>query len=123
MENVVSRPEWSRPESVELKADFDAGRLDAEVDAFGVQELQFKDVNGINIALSDDKPDLRVGANKNPPEAAFPITKGNTSLKEALDTGIISQREDGTIGKLLTDAGLSKGLAKVAAKQYVVPAS
>ncbi|MET3810942.1 ABC transporter substrate-binding protein [Arthrobacter sp. UYEF3] len=111
------------PSSVELKADFDAGRLDAEVDAFGVQELQFKDVKGLTIALSDDKPDLRVAAQKNPPEAAFPITKGNTSLKEAVDTGIISQRKDGTIGKLLTDAGLSEVLSKVAAKQYAVPAS
>ncbi|MHA7224249.1 substrate-binding periplasmic protein [Arthrobacter sp. RHLT1-20] len=111
------------PSSVELKADFDAGRLDAEVDAFGVQVLQFKDVPGVTVALSNDKPDLRVGANKNPPEAAFPITKGNSSLKEALDTGIIAQREDGTIGKLLTDAGLSEGLVKVAAEQYVVPAS
>lgn len=111
------------PSSVELKADFDAGRLDADVDAYGVQVLQFKDAKGLTIALSNEKPDPRVGAIKNAPEAAFPITKGNSSLKEALDTGIVAQREDGTIAKLLTGAGLSEGLGKVAAKQYVVPAS
>ena len=111
------------PSSVELKADFDAGRLDADVDAYGVQVLQFKDVQGVTVALSNEKPDPRVAAIKNAPEAAFPITKGNTSLKEALDAGIVAQREDGTIAKLLTDAGLSEGLGKVAAKQYVVPAS
>lgn len=111
------------PSSVELKADFDAGRLDADVDAYGVQVLQFKGADGVTVALSNDKPDPRVDAIKNAPEAAFPITKGNTSLKEALDAGIIAQREDGTITKLLTDAGLSEGLGKVAEKQYVVPAS
>ena len=111
------------PSSVELKADFDAGRLVADVDAYGVQVLQFKDAKGVTIALSNEKPDPRVGAIKNAPEAAFPITKGNSSLKEALDAGIVAQREDGTIAKLLTGAGLSEGLGKVAAKQYVVPAS
>lgn len=111
------------PSSVELKADFDAGRLDADVDAYGVQVLQFKDAQGVTVALSNEKPDPRVGAIKNAPEAAFPITKGNTSLKEALDAGIVVQREDGTIAKLLIDAGLSEGLGKVAAEQYVVPAS
>lgn len=111
------------PSSVELKADFDAGRLDADVDAYGVQVLQFKGAEGVTVALSNEKPDSRVGAIRNAPEAAFPITKGNTSLKEALDAGIVAQREDGTIAKLLTDAGLSDSLGKVAAEQYVVPAS
>ncbi|WP_115786873.1 substrate-binding periplasmic protein [Arthrobacter silvisoli] len=111
------------PSSVELKADFDAGRLDADVDAYGVQVLQFKDAAGVKVALANEKPDSRVGAITQAPEAAFPMTKGNASLKEALDAGIQSQREDGTIAKLLTDAGLSEGLGKVAGKQYVVPAS
>ena len=111
------------PSSVELKADFDAGRLDADVDAYGVQVLQFKGVQGVTVALSNEKPDPRVGAIKNAPEAAFPLTKGNSSLKEALDAGIVAQRGDGTIAKLLTDAGLSESLGKVAEKQYVVPAS
>ncbi|WP_427134198.1 substrate-binding periplasmic protein [Pseudarthrobacter sp. S9] len=111
------------PSSVELKADFDAGRLDADVDAYGVQVLQFKGAAGITVALSNEKPDPRVRAIANAPEAAFPMTKGNTSLREALDAGITAQRADGTITKLLTDAGLSEGLGNVAPKQYVVPAS
>lgn len=111
------------PSSVELKADFDAGRLDADVDAYGVQVLQFKDAAGVTVALSNEKPDPRVGAITQAPEAAFPMTKGNTSLKEALDAGIKEQHADGTITKLLKDAGLSEGLGKVAEKQYVVPAS
>ncbi|MET3809138.1 ABC transporter substrate-binding protein [Arthrobacter sp. UYEF3] len=111
------------PSSVELKADFDAGRLDADVDAYGVQVLQFKGVAGVKVALANEKPDARVGAIAHAPEAAFPMTKGNKSLQTALDDGIKAQRADGTITKLLTDAGLSEGLGKVADKQYVVPAS
>lgn len=111
------------PSSVELKADFDAGRLDADVDAYGVQVLQFKDAAGVKVALANENPDPRVGAIANAPEAAFPMTKGNKSLGEALDAGITAQRTDGTITKLLTDAGLSAGLGKVASTQYVVPAS
>ncbi|MBB6405589.1 ABC transporter substrate-binding protein [Arthrobacter sp. AZCC_0090] len=111
------------PSSVELKADFDAGRLDADVDAYGVQVLQFKGASGVKVALANEKPDARVGAIAHAPEAAFPMTKGNKSLQDALNAGISSQRADGTITKLLTDAGLSEGLGKVADKQYVVPAS
>ena len=44
------------PSSVELKADFDAGRLDADVDAYGVQVLQFKGADGVSVALSNEKP-------------------------------------------------------------------
>jgi len=111
------------PSSVELKADFDAGRLDADVDAYGVQVLQFKGAAGVKVALANEKPDARVGAIAHAPEAAFPMTKGNKSLEDALNAGITSQRADGTIAKLLTDAGLSEGLGKVAEKQYIVPAS
>jgi polar amino acid transport system substrate-binding protein len=111
------------PSSVELKADFDAGRLDADVDAYGVQVLQFKGAAGVKVSLANEKPDARVGAIAHAPEAAFPMTKGNTSLQEALDAGITAPRADGTITKLLTGAGLSEGLGKVAEKQYVVPAS
>lgn len=111
------------PSSVELKADFDAGRLDADVDAYGVQVLQFKGASGVKVALANEKPDPRVGAIAHAPEAAFPMTKGNKSLQDALNAGISAQRADGTIAKLLTDAGLSEGLGKVAEKQYVVPVS
>ncbi|MCH6468875.1 substrate-binding periplasmic protein [Sinomonas terrae] len=111
------------PSSVELKADFDAGRIQGDVDAYGVQVLQFKGVQGVTVSLANDKPDPRVGAITHAPEAAFPLTKGNTSLKQALDDGILAQRRDGTITKLLTDAGLSAGLGKVGAQQYVVPSS
>jgi polar amino acid transport system substrate-binding protein len=111
------------PSSVELKADFDAGRLDADVDAYGVLVPQFKDVKDVQVFLANENPDPRVQAIVQAPEAAFPYTKGNTSLGQALSEGIESQRKDGTITTLITDAGLSPKLADVGQKQYVVPAS
>lgn len=109
------------PSSVELKADFDAGRLAVDVDAYGVQVGQFKDSPGVKVALANDKPDPRVQAIVESPEAAFPLTKGNTSLKTALSEDIEQQRKDGTIADLLTAAGLKASLGKVGATQYVVP--
>ncbi|MCI1674306.1 MAG: ABC transporter substrate-binding protein [Bifidobacterium tibiigranuli] len=111
------------PSSVELKADFDAGRLDAAIDAYGTQVPQFKGDSSVKVVLANEHPDKRVKATVQSPEAAFPFTKGNESLGKALDAGITSMHSDGTIKKLITGAGLSDGLAKVADKQYVVPLS
>lgn len=110
------------PSSVELKADFDAGRLVGDFEAYGVAATQFKGVQGVTVALGPEKPDQRVVATIKSPEDAFPLTKGNTSLQTALSDGIKAQHEDGTIAKLLKDAGLTEGLGKVGDTQYVVPA-
>lgn len=109
------------PSSVELKADYDAGRLGAAVDAYGVQVLQFPEGSGTSVNLANAKPDPRVQAIVQAPEAAFPLTKGNASLKTAASEDIVGMRADGTIGKLLTAAGLDESLGKVSATQYVVP--
>ena len=111
------------PSSVELKADFDAGRIDVAIDAYGTQVVQFKDNDKVQVALANEHPDDRVPTIVHAPEAAFPYTKGNTTLGQALSDGIKEQREDGTIKKLLTDQGLSEKLAAVSDKQYVVPLS
>lgn len=109
------------PSSVELKADFDAGRVDVAIDAYGTQVVQFKGKDSIQVALANEHPDSRVPTIVHAPEAAFPYTKGNTSLGKALSDGIKEQREDGTIKKLLDEQGLSEKLAAVSEKQYVVP--
>ncbi|WP_248579877.1 transporter substrate-binding domain-containing protein [Nocardioides sp. InS609-2] len=109
------------PSSVELKADFDAGRVDAAVDAYGVQVPQFKDDSDIKVFLANETPDDRVQAIVKAPEAAFPMTKGNTALQRALSDGIEEQRDAGTIKDLLKKAGLSESLGEVGATQYVVP--
>lgn len=111
------------PSSVELKADFDAGRLDAALDAYATQTVQYKGDKSVTVNLVQQNPDKRVRATVQAPEAAFPLTKGNSSLKSALDADIDTMRKDGTIKNLLKNAGLTTALAKLPAKQYVVPAN
>jgi polar amino acid transport system substrate-binding protein len=113
----------SYPSTVELKSDFDAGRLVASFETYAVAAIQFKDVERVTVSLIEEEPSERMGALAVPAEDAFPITKGNTSLQTALSDGIKAQHEDGTIAKLLTDVGLSGDLAKVGSEQYAVPAS
>lgn len=111
------------PSSVELKADFDAGRLTTLIDAYGTAVAEFPDDSSVTVALANKTPDSRVKALDPAPEAAFPLTKGNASLKSALSEDIEAMRADGTIAKLLTDAGLDADLGKVQSTQYIVPAS
>jgi len=111
------------PSSVELKADFDAGRLTTLVDAYGTAVAEFSGDSSVKVALANKTPDPRVKALSPAPEAAFPLTKGNSSLKTALSDDIEALRADGTISKLLTDAGLDAGLGDVQKTQYIVPAS
>lgn len=113
------------PSSVELKADFDAGRLDVAVDAYGVAVPAYKDSSGVTVELANSNPDPRVEAIVKAPQAAFPLTKGNTSLNGAVSGTIDQLRKDGQIKTWLKDAGLSEDLAgtdKELAEVYSVPA-
>lgn len=99
------------PSSVQLKADFDAGRIDADVDAYGVLVPMFKDSSDVKVELANSKPDERVKAIVEAPQAAFPLTKDNESLKKAVSEDIDKMRKDGDIKKWLKEAGLSEDLA------------
>lgn len=114
------------PSSVELKADFDAGRLDAALDAYGVLVPEYKDDSSVTVALANSNPDPRVAAIVTAPQAAFPLTKGNTSLKTALSEDIDAMRADGSIKGWISAAGLSEDLAgkeEDLTKAYSVPES
>jgi polar amino acid transport system substrate-binding protein len=111
------------PSSVELKADFDAGRLDAAVDAYGLEAVSYKDEKGVTIALANAKPDPRVQALVQAPQTAFPLKKDDPSLKDSLSSAIDQMRKDGLIKTWLKDAGLTSALAGSEAdlqKAYVV---
>lgn len=111
------------PSSVELKADLDAGRIQASVDAYPVLVTEYPKGSAFKIELANKHPDPRVQAIVKAPEAAFPLTKGNTSLKTATSEDIVKMRKDGTLAGFLKDAGLDPKLADVGATQYIVPAS
>lgn len=114
------------PSSVELKADFEAGRLDAVVDAYGVLVPSFAGDDSVTVALANSNPDPRVQAIVTAPQAAFPLTKGNTSLNTAISSTIETLRADGEIIAWLQEAGLSEDLAGTEedlAGEYSVPES
>ncbi|MGO1320118.1 MAG: substrate-binding periplasmic protein [Galactobacter sp.] len=98
------------PSSVELKADFDAGRLEVAIDSYGTTEELYGDIDGITVSLANAEPDDRIGALVQSPQAAFPIKKGNDSLNEAASATIDEMRENGAIEKLLADKNLTKDL-------------
>lgn len=110
MKKIFGKRLKTYPSSVELKADFDAGRLDAAVDSYGTAADVYGDIDDITIALANSEPDKRIGALVKTPQAAFPITKGNKSLKEAASDSIDDQRKDGSVEKLLQDKDLTKDL-------------
>lgn len=113
----------SYPSTVELKADFDAGRLVADFETYAVAVMQFQDNKDVTVVPATAGAGESFGSLTDPAEDAFPITKGNDSLKTALSDGIKAQQQDGTIGELLEQVGLSAELGKVGDEQHVVPAS
>ncbi|RJS45256.1 amino acid ABC transporter substrate-binding protein [Nocardioides cavernaquae] len=113
----------SYPSPVELKADFDAGRLIADFETYAVAALQFKGNSDVTVVPATGDVGEDFGSLNNPAEDGFPLTKGNASLKTAISDGIKAQQADGSLGKLLEAVGLSADLAKVSSEQYVVPAS
>ncbi|MGO3151976.1 MAG: substrate-binding periplasmic protein [Galactobacter sp.] len=98
------------PSSVELKSDYDAGRLDAAIDSYGTTVELYSDVDDITVSLANAEPDDRIGALVQSPQAAFPIKKGNDSLNEAASDTIKEMRKNGEIEKLLADKDLTKDL-------------
>lgn len=113
------------PSSVELKADFDAGRLDAAVDSYGTAVEIYKKEPGVTIALANAHPDSRVQSIVKAPQAAFPLTKGDTSLNDAVSDTITTMRKNGDIKKLLKAHDLTEDLAgtdKEMSEVYTVPA-
>lgn len=112
------------PSSVELKADFEAGRLDAAMDSYGNVAEPYKGIKGVTIALANKDPDPRVEGLVKTPHSAFPVTKGNDSLREAASDSINEMRKDGKTKKLLAEHSLPDdlvGTEEQMAKEYSIP--
>lgn len=90
--------------SYELAQDLENGRLQAAIDSYGVSANVYADTD-FKVVMSE--ADDRVEATIEKAQSAFPITKGNTSLQEALNEQIELMREDGTMVSIVEAAGLS----------------
>lgn len=95
------------PSTIEIKQDLVAGRLKAALDGYAVATAAYADTEyRVEIA----KPDERVAITTDQPVIAFPISKDNRALSDALSEQIDGFREDGTLAQILSDWDLPEDL-------------
>lgn len=91
-----------------MRQDLAKGTIKAGLDSYPVAaqaiagDDALKDTWKVEVADPDD----RVDASIQPAQTTFPLTKGNTSLLDAIDADVLTLREDGTLGKIFENYGL-----------------
>ncbi|WP_232664092.1 ABC transporter substrate-binding protein [Pseudonocardia sp. TRM90224] len=91
------------PSSVDMNADFKAGRIEIGVDSYG-SALQTHKGTATKIEVA--KPDDRVAASKEAAQSTFPMVKDNQAMLDAFNATIAELHTDGTITRILKDNGL-----------------
>lgn len=104
------------PSNVEMWADLEAGRIDVGIDGYGVAADL---AAGTEYEAVVGDPDDRVAASVEPVQAALPHTPGNEAFTTALDEDIASLHEDGTIARILEDAGLDPAIGETGEPRLV----
>lgn len=95
------------PSTVEIKQDLVAGRLQAALDGYAVATVAYADTDfQVEIA----QPDGRVAITTDQPIIAFPVSKDNQALSDALSEQIDGFRADGTLAQILSDWDLPEDL-------------
>ncbi|MDO4258467.1 MAG: ABC transporter substrate-binding protein [Actinomycetaceae bacterium] len=104
------------PSSAELKADLEAGRLDAVIDSHGTALYLYKDTPyQVNVIA----PDKDIAASTNPGQTAIILQKGNSSLQSQIDASIAELHENGFIAKTLEEAGLDPKAATIGEPSFL----
>lgn len=101
------------PGTIEAKQDLLNGRIQAALDGYSVAKYAYKDTE-FKVELS--KPDPRVKITTEQPVAAFPVSKDNKALSDALSEGIDGYRADGTLAQILGKYDLDASLVVPADK-------
>ncbi|WP_449280987.1 substrate-binding periplasmic protein [Leucobacter sp.] len=100
MSKVLGDQFKTYPSTVEIKQDLVAGRLAAALDGYAVATVAYADTDyEVQIAAPDD----RVAITTDQPVSAFPVSKDNRALSDALSEQIDAFREDGTLAEILAD--------------------
>lgn len=107
MSKVIGDNFKTYPSTVEIKQDLTAGRLQAALDGYAVATVAYGDTDyKVEIA----KPDSRVAITEDQPVIAFPVSKDNQGLNDALSEQIDAFREDGTLAEILGEWELPEDL-------------
>ena len=95
------------PSTVEIKQDLTSGRLQAGLDGYAVATAAYADTD-YKVEIAEADP--RVAITTDQPVIAFPISKENTALSDALSELIDGFREDGTLAEVLAEWELPEDL-------------
>lgn len=100
MTSILGSDLKTYPSTVEIKQDLTAGRLVAALDGYAVATVAYADTE-YQVAIA--QPDDRVAITTDQPVIAFPLSKDNPELSDALSESIDGFREDGTLAQILAD--------------------
>ncbi|MFV0435194.1 MAG: substrate-binding periplasmic protein [Leucobacter sp.] len=107
MSKILGSELKTYPSTVEIKQDLVSGRLKAALDGYAVATVAYEDTDfKVEIAEADD----RVAITTDMPVIAFPVSKDNTDLNDALSEQIDTYREDGTLAEILKQWDLPEDL-------------
>lgn len=95
------------PGTVEMKQDLVAGRIQAALDGYAVAVAAYADTD---YKVEPIEADPRVSITQTKPLIAFPVSKDNTALSDALSALIDQYRTDGTLADLLKQYDLPSDL-------------
>lgn len=95
------------PGTIEMKQDLTNGRVQAVLDGYAVAVAAFADTDFV---VEQAQPDDRIAITTEKPIIAFPVSKDNAELSDAISELIDGYREDGTLVQLLADYDLPEDL-------------
>jgi polar amino acid transport system substrate-binding protein len=102
-----------------MAQDLAAGRIDAGTDSYAVAQYDQMKGGYSAIKIMAVKPDPRVPASVQPGQTAFPYTKSNQALGDALSADIADLHKSGDIARILKAHGLAPAAADVGAPRLV----
>ncbi|MGF6726107.1 polar amino acid transport system substrate-binding protein [Paraburkholderia sp. GAS41] len=107
------------PNPVAMAQDLAAGRIDVGTDSYAVAVYDQKKGGYKSMKIGVVKPDPRVPATIQPGQTAFPFTKTNQALGDALSADIEALHQSGDIARILKEHGLDPNAEKVGAPRMV----
>jgi polar amino acid transport system substrate-binding protein len=107
------------PNPVAMAQDLAAGRIDVGTDSYAVAVYDQKKGGYKSMKIGVVKPDQRVPATIQPGQTAFPFTKSNQALGDALSADIEALHQSGDIARILKEHGLDPNAAQVGTPRMV----
>jgi polar amino acid transport system substrate-binding protein len=107
------------PNPVAMAQDLAAGRIDVGTDSYAVAVYDQKKGGYKSMKIGVVKPDQRVPASIQPGQTAFPFTKSNQALGDALSADIEALHKSGDLSRILKEHGLDPNATNVGAPRLV----